>query len=96
MRFKRIHIVQRKLGLVDSLHTHQHIQQPPLGIVIPRGPHKLGLTPLRKDFLLPADHAIPHKEDLPQFWNVAHVNVAANPPPTATRYARAPPPNPTM
>lgn len=30
---ERIHIVQRKLGLVDSLHAHQNIQQPaePIG-----------------------------------------------------------------
>ncbi len=39
-----IHILQRKRGLVDALHAQQHIQQPALGIDIPRGPHKLAYT----------------------------------------------------
>ena len=65
--------------VVYLFNAQQNIQQPALGFDIPRGLHKLGLVPLRKDILLPLHDAVPHEEDLPHLRDIAHVNVASDP-----------------
>ena len=47
---ERIHIVQGKLRLLDSLHAEEDIQQPALGFDI-RGLDELGLAPLLQNFV---------------------------------------------
>jgi len=75
---ERIHIIRRKFRFLDSLHTEQDIQQPALGFDV-RGLDELGLAPLLQDLVSAFRNPVLHIEDLPQFRDLTHQDVAANP-----------------